>query len=112
MRSWARILLALSRVCASCRGRGREENFADLKFFGAFGSVHLVEDSFDLVVADADAAFDLGALQPLPGDFAFDLAAQRFNVGALALQEIRQLLGRLLGVLGDPLDGLVDIGLV
>ena len=62
---------------ASCRRSRRQEDLADAIFLGALRGVQLVEHRLDLVVADADAALDLGVLQPLPGDFALDLAAQR-----------------------------------
>ena len=67
-------------------GRRRQEDFADAIFFGALRRVHAVENCLDLIVADADAAFDLGALQPLPGDLAFDLASQRLDVRAVRLE--------------------------
>ena len=58
-------------------GRGRQEDLADVIFLGALGRVHAVDNRLHLVVADADAALDLGALQPLPGDLALDLPAHR-----------------------------------
>src|SRR6185503_20255359 len=90
-------------------GRHRQEDLADAILFRALVGVHAGDDRLDLVVADADAAFDLRALQPLPGDLAFDLAAQRFDRRTASFEQGGELLGGLLHVAGDPRDRAVDV---
>jgi len=80
------------------------------KFLGALGRVEPVDDRLHFVVADADAALDLRALQPLRRDLALDLAAQRLDRRALRIEEGGELVRSLLHVRGDPDDGLVDVG--
>src|SRR5207342_850105 len=69
-------------------------------------------DRLDLVIADTDAALDLRALQTLPGDFALDLAPQRLDAGIARIEERRELGRRLLYIVRNALDGLVDIRLL
>jgi hypothetical protein len=66
----------LHRLCLIGRRRC-QENLAHFIFFGPLGSVELLKNRFHLVVTDGDAALDFLALQPGPGNLAFDLSAQR-----------------------------------
>ena len=63
-----------------------------------FDAFSLCEDRFHFVVADGDAVFDLLALQPLPRDLAFDLAAQALDVRTILLEVGGELVGSLLHV--------------
>src|SRR5690348_2470603 len=69
------------------RGRGgREIDLADPIFLRTFGRIELVEDRFDLVVADADAVLDLPLLQAPPRNLALDLAPERADVRSVRLE--------------------------
>ncbi len=87
-------------------GRRRQVDFADSIFFGPLRRVQLVDHRLDLIVADRDV--DLGALQPLPCDLAFDLTAQRLNIRSMGVEEAGELRGSLLHVAGHAIQRAVD----
>ena len=93
-------------------GRRRQEYLSNPELFRALRRVELIENCLDLVVADSDSTFDLGPLEPLPGDLALYLALHRLDVGAVRLEHCCKLRRGLLGIFRDALNGLVDIRLL
>jgi hypothetical protein len=88
---------------------GRKEDLGDAEFLRALGCVHPIEDRFHFVFADADRAFDLGALQAPPGQLTLDLPAHRLNRRAIRGEQCREPFNGLLVALGNALQRPVDV---
>ena len=105
-------MFALSSVWDWLAGVRRQEYLSNPELFRALRRVELIENCLDLVVADRNSTFDLGPLEPLPGDLALYLALHRLDVGAVRLEHCCKLRRGLLGIFRDALNGLVDIRLL